>query len=239
VWDVISGNQGVAAGVTAVLTAGLGYLAVWLRARSKKAAEAASAQQRENHSLEGCVSLGQELMPILVESRIRLRADRIVMYQFHNGTVFLTADPTWRMTPTYHNADAGIAAPSSNPDTAAVMLDILQPMTEAKDAAYTAGGVSAVACCRNCAEVCDNRTVYVFDIDNMASGGWKTRMNIEGMHWTVCTQMRNSEGRLAGILALEYRTEPDEQELEKHIQVFCETANSIAAIIAKRAVNNE
>jgi len=227
-------DPSVKTAIVGLIVAAAAYVTHLIRQRTKRLQ---AEKDEANHSVESCVSMGQMLMPLLIETRLHMKADRIVMYQFHNGTVFLTSEPSWKMTPTYQSSDTGISPTHSMSDTASIILDLIEPMATPKENTYSASGVYKIAC-EECGRRCDNRTVYVFDGDSMVSGGWKTRMNLEGMKWTICTQIRNAKGRLVGVLSLEYRHEPDEADVKRVLVNFCEAANSIAAILARRTVEN-
>lgn len=83
-----------------------------------------------NHPDPRSFDIDRTIYGLLVELRTGIQADRTCLFQFHNGSVFSSSKPIWRISCTHESSRAGISHELNNLQSllASSLFELLEPL---------------------------------------------------------------------------------------------------------------
>lgn len=191
----------------------------------------------QKHNITQVANMIDKINDAILEVRIKMKADRAYIIQFHNGETFSANNPRWKMSQTFETCMDGISYTGDlikNMDVT-VVWDYLKviffdPEKEAVP------GVEAFIKNRACAlEFCHHpRKSYLVTTTKMDRNRGYTRSLIEqqGIKYMIQTPILNADNQPIGIIGVDYcsdeRFEQAISSTEFTSCVLCQTASEIS-----------
>lgn len=167
----------------------------------------------------------KRVQEILQRLRDNFNARRVVLFQFHNGDVYLLGSHTWKATCTYEVAERGIAYVASQNTglPASNIVDIVEPIMSglSRDAA----GVTVLETCpsenRLCKLPLKRHCVIHHEIAQMNMCLFRFLCEEQGVGHVISVNLVHGEKRTAvGYISLQFATLSEEQ-LQDILQRVC------------------
>jgi len=223
----------------------LGLLALVLfflhRVRDKLWVHVAAALTRRPIMRPSISAMHRQVQEILCDLQHRFRAFRVLVFQFHNGDVFMMSDHSWKLTCTHECAAPGVLYTIKDNQNILVssVTDFIEPIVS--------GAPGKVAGCSGL-EVC---AVHAQDCALAKKGHWVLRYDVAQMDETMSKYMAEQQGvgvvytvnlvsrvrnATFGFIALQFRTlTPDEQvEIEQSICQVCAAAERVQFLLTTK-----
>lgn len=177
--------------------------------------------------------------------RSEFRADRACIFEFHNGSEFTSKFPAWKVTNTYERVRPGI--PYGKEKFANVPATLLwehflellfkdnpdSPQLELPEGIYKHS--NNLRCAKNTksGDVCPfPRKVLKFVPADMPFSNFKTLLENQGIEVAFYTPIIGVNGKIIGLISVEYNDVDDFLEQEEHIHpcALCNFASQIALL---------
>lgn len=122
---------------------------------------------------------------LLAELRVKLNADRVSLFEFHNGGVFSNSNPIWRVALTTEASGPGVqpADMARQPIIAGMLIDILNPLLagRAKD-----------------------RPIRPYKVNEMEPSFARSTLEANGVATTINVTVYDTAERAIGFIAIDY-----------------------------------
>lgn len=165
-----------------------------------------------------------------------LNADRVSLYQFHNGESFSLANPIFKLTCSHEIVKKGLCYESEKIKAVCVsnLMDLCSPLIST---VVSDKSVKELRYCENC----DNPKscpvlpgalqVLHFDVDQMQYSYFKHVLSENGVQHAVATLLYSSNKKPIGIICAQYMGKEMPIKNKKHICAFCDVATSIQFVV--------
>ena len=180
--------------------------------------------------------MSRQISDAIAELKGRINADRVMVYQFHNGDMFIAKNPMWKMSCTYETTKAGVTSEASNsqnqlispymPELASLWTDT---WSEWKKTKTTPRGITQSQCRKGCTTQFLGCKVVVLDVDNLISSGVKAMLQNRGTKTTLVSPLIIND-IMVGFLSADYTTAEHKITEEEHKEV-CEATGAICFYI--------
>jgi hypothetical protein len=162
----------------------------------------------------------------LVELKTELKADRVYVSQFHNGSVFTNQKPIWKMTRTYEICAQGVSYESQNMQNvmAISIWDSISGIFDNKLKKYCKKLEGLI-----CGE-CKNYGVYTYRVEKMPESFAKVLLRNQGVGFYIQVPIIENGDHLVGFVGIEF--------LDKDITIdnpcfICQKVQEIAFFLNK------
>lgn len=146
-------------------------------------------KSRIKHNLSSSIASGGELHALLGELRVAAGADRVGVFQFHNGGVFSSKHPIFRVACTGEACGPGVRPAGLEP----VMASRITPLI-----AHLFGEAPTGA------HVAPKGTTYSMAVDQMELGYSRAALESQGVNQTIQRPLRDKRGLVVGYVAVDY-----------------------------------
>jgi hypothetical protein len=135
--------------------------------------------------------MDRNIHDMLVELRVEVNADRACLYQFHNGQVFSSQNPVWRVSCTHESCSVGTSHEMGRGQSmlSSSLIDLLTPLFTK----LPQKGISTMSV--------DDITLFVFDTKEMPDSYWRTLLVSSGAESVLVSPMLD-KGQIVGFLTL-------------------------------------
>jgi hypothetical protein len=179
-----------------------------------------------------------EIHSLLAELRVNMYSDRAYIYEFENGTEFLSKFPKWKTSKTYEKARNGISYESHNlQDIPATYIwnDFLK-IFFIEDDTLLPPGISIIRKNSFCeGTVCEfPRRIYYIDVELMDYniGPMRSIFENQGVYYTLRVPILNSSEKIIGFIGVDYCNK--DENLKKNVNIspchLCRLASRIALL---------
>ena len=148
-----------------------------------------------------------KIQELLVELRVINDSDRANVYLFHNGGVFTTNLPQFKISKTHESLSPGISSTfDRDKDTrCSAILNFIRPLFEKT---FAINGIdfidgSQCACERLKNDGC-SKVAYLINVENLDVGYTKSSLKEKGVAWAVVTPILNIKQDVVGFVSVEY-----------------------------------
>lgn len=227
VWESVGGLLlvGLGAGIIMLCNALTARVGKWI----KETVSAIFAGEGTSFSAEESLKHKrvQEIVQHLLDS---FDAIRVMLFQFHNGDVYLLGSHTWKSTCTYEVAKTGttyVSAQNSNL-LASRIVDMVEPMLSGD--ALEARGVRRVQSCptpRTCLMPANSHWIIHHEVQNMAMCMFRFLCEEQGVEHVYSVNLVHGDMKAGiGYISLQFgKLSPDEQlEIESKLCLMCTAA---------------
>jgi len=198
-----------------------------------------SALKREPKHIDGRdVNKNKAVDKLIFELRTLVKADRIQVFQFHNGVMFTSKNPMWKVSCTHE--DLGNVA-STSVDLQSVLssflTDLISPMWEDDgDADYP--GITKLtpkAChCTNADKCKYPRGVYFYRVSALKPGYVQGLLSNHKVHCMVLTPVVDFSNNITGFISIDWCWEDANiLTIEEHATEICKMTSTIAFNLMK------
>ena len=169
----------------------------------------------------------QEIVQHLLDS---FDAMRVMLFQFHNGDVYLLGSHTWKSTCTYEVAKAGVTYVSGQSSNllASMIVDMVEPILSGET--REARGVSRTQACpvpRSCLMPVNSHWIIHHDVQNMAMCMFRFLCEEQGVEHVYSVNLVHGDNRAGiGYISLQFGklTAEEQQAVENKICLMCTSA---------------
>jgi len=178
-----------------------------------------------------------KIREILIELRTITRADRASLFQFHNGSVFSTKNPIWKVSNTHESVAPGISSEIGNLQDikSSSLVETLQCFW--RDTNYPSGveKLSPKYCsdCPNMDKPHRKRCIFI-NVDELEEGYSKTLLVEQGIDYLIDAPIFNDMGNCIGFVTVNYCTEQDQETIKKYCKDVCRNASHIEFTLMNR-----
>jgi hypothetical protein len=172
----------------------------------------------------------------LIELRTILKADRSYVFQFHNGSVFNSNNPIWRLSNTHETVSDGVAS-EINELQNIIASSIMTLISCFWDDVNLPKGVCRVSP-ENC--ICENKKdcklpegVFIYVVDELMEGFSKAHLAKQGIRYAMVAPLHNGEHRI-GFIGVDYTREIGIEDITKYATDICKHASAISYILLNR-----
>lgn len=172
----------------------------------------------------------------LIELRTILKADRSYVYQFHNGSVFNSNNPIWRLTCTHETVSDGVASEIRELQNiiASSVMNLISCFWDNENLSKGVYKVSPEYC------TCENKFycklpegVYLYVIDELVEGFSKAHLSKQGTHFSLVAPLLKNDQRI-GFIGVDYTRDMDRNDIVKYATDICKHASVISYILVNR-----
>ncbi len=175
-----------------------------------------------------------KIREILIELRTIVHADRTCLFQFHNGSVFTTKNPIWRVSNTHESVAPGISSEIGDLQDmkASSMTEVLQSFW-GEDYIDGVERISPEYCdgCPNATKESHGKKVVFIDVENLENCYSKSLLVEQGIKYVLDTPIHNDEGNCVGFVAVNYCVKHDIEEIKKYSRDICKNASQIQFLL--------
>lgn len=178
--------------------------------------------RKHEFNLTKQMSANQKVSNIMSELRALIKADRISLIRFHNGTEFLPNNPIWKITSDNQVTSDGITDEHIEGVLVSRIQPIIEPLItgEAREE-----GILIPESCAKCPNLSlckdSNSRIVRFNVDDM-TGFTKIFLQKRGTKTAFMATLNNSEKRIFGVLMIEYTDDVETLKQESQItQTIC------------------
>jgi hypothetical protein len=171
-----------------------------------------------------------QIQELLIQLRIINEADRSNIYLFHNGGVFTTNTPQFKISKTHESLAPGVATTFDvDKDVrCSSILNFIRPLFEADCVINGVEFISGKRCtCErknqgNCRE-----TAYLIDVENLDSGYSKSSLKSKGVYWSIVAPLFNLKNDIIGYCSLHYCSPEAKDTIVNNSKDICQYASDI------------
>lgn len=175
-----------------------------------------------------------KIREILIELRTIVHADRTCLFQFHNGSVFTTKNPIWRLSNTHESVSPGISSEIGKLQDmkASSMTEVLQSFW-GEDYIDGVEKISPTYCkdCPNASKTPHGKKVVFIDVAGLEDCYSKSLLVEQGIKYVLDSPIHNSDGNCVGFIAVNYCGEHDPEEMKKYSRDICRNASQIQFLL--------
>lgn len=186
----------------------------------------------DNQTQNIITKINEDLV-ILLE---RMKSDRAYIFEFHNGSVYASQFPQWKLSQTYEKVKPGTSKEGKNlQDLPASLIwdDFLKPL-------FTGVHTDALGCTfinntKSCTLGCSsNRSVYYFTVENMQISQIKTTFEIQGIFSLLISPIITYQNQIIGFVGVDYCEDIDvENDLDIRPCDLCKFSSQLSLIWTK------
>lgn len=187
-------------------------------------------KSKMSDSIKGDANIYKELSRIL----FTVKASRIGLYQFHNGSVFSTNNPIWKISNTHEICENGVSTEIDKIQDlkSSLFTQIVAPIVDSKNSE----GVTLIKPCRCDLDnsTCSNKVgVYRLDPHKMSNSYAHALLMNRNVKFALISPIINIDNQVNGIVMLEFCGDGfmSELELADNSKLLCDTTSMIAQIL--------
>jgi len=228
-------NIGAIVGIIAITT----ILAIIKKIKSDLVSEMLKAikqasgkpyKSKMKDSIKGDANIYKELSRVL----FTVRGSRVGLYQFHNGNIFSTNNPIWKISNTHEICENGVSTEIEKIQDlkASMFTQIISPVV---DNMSSAGVVKIEPCkCSLAGQQCSNKIgVYRIDPDKLDNSYIHALLMGRNVKFALITPIINIDNQVTGFTMLEFCNDGHmtTEELAENSKVLCDTTSMISLIL--------
>ena len=162
-----------------------------------------------------------------------VNGSRIGLYQFHNGNVFSTNNPIWKISNTHEICENGVSTEIEKVQDmkSSLFTPIILPIVDSVDS----DGVTRVDPCQCQLEdtMCSSRGIYRVDPDKMMNSYIHAILLERNVKFALMAPIINTYNQVTGFTMLEFCQDGhmSKEELARTAKMLCETTSIIALIL--------
>ena len=196
---------------------------IWSRLKSKQDTVKESDMEKDS-----------KIREILIELRTLVDGDRACLFQFHNGSVFSTNNPIWKVSNTHESVRPGISSEIGKLQDIK-SSSIIEFLKIFWNDVYP-HGVEKISptYCGDCANKSgDTKKVIFIDVDHLEDGYSKALLIEQGIKYVLDVPIYH-DGNCIGFVAVNYCSERDIEEAKKHAPEVCRNASQISFVLLEK-----
>lgn len=232
---LILGNLGAIFGLS-ILFAVVAILSKIQKDMATKLVELATNMNLHNmeSTVEKSISCDKDINLELTRLLISTQASRVGLFLFHNGSVFSTNSPIWKISSTHEQCEAGITQEFHRVQDvkASLLTSLMSPMFTGMDNE----GVKNITPerCPSTGNCCE-RKIKIFRVTTDAMIGSFTRTFLEGRgtRFAVMSPVMNDDFNVVGFVFIEYCHDGfmTDESLQENSHIACRSTAKIFQLI--------
>tara|TARA_R110002110_G_scaffold134239_1_gene317354 strand:- start:4325 stop:5020 length:696 start_codon:yes stop_codon:yes gene_type:complete len=166
-----------------------------------------------------------KIREILIELRILTKSDRSCVFQFHNGSVFTTKNPIWKLSNTHESVAPGVSSEIGHLQDikASSVIECIQSLWTDKickgfEVLYPEG-------------VSNTKRAIFSKISELEDSYSKSLMIEHGITYTIRAPIHSVTNNCVGFVTLNYCGEQDESKIKGHADVLCRNVAQIQFLL--------
>jgi hypothetical protein len=167
-------------------------------------------------------------METIMELRVRINADRVAIFQFHNGQYFSSGNPIWRVSCTHETCGPGVAyrANEQRAIIASNILDLIMPLW-----GHKIEGVHQIDCthCLICQKV-----VWECRTEELPAGPSKAILQAQGVDYSLRTVLTGGADYPIGYLVITCDRMPE--DLPYDVKPMCDAAEILNYLLSQNGL---
>lgn len=179
------------------------------------------------------IQKNSKIRELLVELRLIVNSDRACLFQFHNGSVFTTKRPIWKVSNTHETISPGTSSEIKNLQDikASSIIEFLQ-LFWTHDYPSGVMKVSPLYCgdCPNADKEHDKKVIFI-EVDKLEDGYYKSLLIEEGIKCAINVPIYNNDNNCMGFVAVNYCENNDMEKIKKFSSEVCKYTSKIQFIL--------
>lgn len=154
------------------------------------------------------VDLDKEIYMELSKLTVGVKASRATVFKFHNGSVFNTNDPIWKISSTHEICETGVSSEGVN--TQDIKSSLVYPLMNALFNRTIEDGITRVdmdEACRQCNPCLLDKGVYQIRPLDLASRYVYSFFADRGAKYSIISPLTTDGGDIIGFLLVDFCTE--------------------------------
>ena len=194
---------------------------------------------QEHLSLEQTVRRTSQIRAVLAELRVLVHADRVAVFEFHNGGVFSNKNPQWRIACTHEVHGPGVQPTETHtqPILASRVQELIQPLFDAK---------AKMACETICPVPNCGKRLIVQEVQELEMGYGKSLLMEQGVDSYIQAPLYDLNDIVCGYLSVDYCSFGHDNEMieatklaKEHARRICEYAHRVEFILNNKDADAE
>lgn len=164
------------------------------------------------------------------------KASRVGLFLFHNGSVFSTNSPIWKISGTHERCEAGTTQEFHNVQDvkASLLTPLISPMFTGVDTDGVTN-VTPMRCPTTGTKCARSSAIYRIDPDAVANNFTQTFLNNRGTCFGILAPLQDWNNAVVGFVLVEYCHEGflTDDELMANTHLACKTTSRIYQLISE------
>ena len=168
-----------------------------------------------------------KIQELLFKLRLENNADRANIFIFHNGGVFSTDLPQFKISKTHESIKPGVSSTFKQDQDirCSSVIDIIKPLWE-KDTVTQGVYFSSLTGDLHGTKPCCEK-VYYTKVEELQAGYAKSDFNEKGVKYSFIAPLRGTKEQIIGYISLEYCTDINVDSHLKECLGMCQIASDI------------
>jgi hypothetical protein len=177
------------------------------------------------------MDINQELSRLLFGAK----ASRVGLFLFHNGSVFSTNSPIWKISATHERCETGITQEFHKVQD--VKASLLTPLIHPMFTGSATEGVDSITPerCPATGQVCNRKSsIFRVDPDSITNAFTQNFLVNRGTKFAIMSPLTDWNGAVVGFVFVEYCHEGflTDDELLENTHLACKTTQAIYSLIS-------
>lgn len=180
-------------------------VSAWLASFKGKLEKVMGEGNHFNLGIKPSVDLDKEIYMELSKLTVGVKASRSTIFKFHNGSVFNTNDPIWKISSTHEICEKGVS--SEGDSTQDIKSSLMYPLMNALFNKAITDGVIQVdmnEACRQCNVCLLDKGVYQIRPLDLASRYVYSFFADRGSKYSVISPLSDNSSEVVGFLLVDY-----------------------------------
>jgi len=174
-----------------------------------------------------------KIREILIELRTLTHSQRSSVFQFHNGNVFTSKNPIWKISNTHESVAAGTSTEigALQDIKASAIIDLVSCFwdNKPKSGVYQ---ISPEFCDDNCPhkkESPHDKKVFFYSVAELEEGYSKTLLMQQGIHYILLSPLCDRDSHYIGFIWVNYCEENKNiEKIKKRSSILCRHSSHIS-----------